>query len=297
MRQVLLTAGFGDPLSQEDRSWIRGRGFAGVRSDYGPGVLAALYATPLRTLVIACDRERPHEFVVDRVVAICREMRNLGYLHHRPGPIPAIEPMNEPDLDPYWKTRPRELADAIWECWRIAQAFSRGIMVVTPGISNLHQKGLAYLEAMVSAGIPDDVVVGFHRYPAKSDPTAAHDGFKDRWAEVRRLLALAGSRKLWCTETGWSSGPLEKPRRVPFCWFTKKVWLSEEQVADFASTELRFWARVPEVESLTWYQINSGPNRNDPEDNFGLRTYPDRANTILARWMPELIKEVTSCDN
>jgi hypothetical protein len=146
---------------------------------------------------------------------------------------------------------------------------------------------------MIGAGVPDDVVVGFHRYPPGDDPTAAHDGFADRWAEVARLRLLVGKRKLWCTETGWTSGPRKKRRGFPLCFLEKNTWLSEETVADYATSEFRFWARVPQLEALAWYQINCGPNRNNTEDNFGLRTYPERNNTILARWMPELIQEVT----
>lgn len=293
MKKVLLTAGFGDPLSEEDRAWIRGRGFHGVRSDYGPKVLEALFYTQFQAIIIASEQERQQEYILDRFAMVCREIRDRGYLHHRPAPIPAIEPCNEPDLDPDWDTRAREMADVVWECWRIAKTISRGITVISPSISNLNQRGLAYLEAMVDAGIPDEVAVGFHRYPTRSDPCAAHDGFQDRWAEVSRLQSIAGKRKLWCTETGWSAGPLDKRRRFPLCFLKRKFWLSEEKVADFAQTELRFWARVPKLEALVWYQINCGPNRNNPEDNFGLRRYLDKSNTILADRMPELIEEVT----
>ena len=70
-----------------------------------------------------------------------------------------------------------------------------------------------------------------------------------------------------------------------------------EEDLSWATTELRFWARVPQLETLVWYQINDGQNRNNPEDNFGLRTYPERRDKILARMMPKLIEEVTDEEN
>jgi len=294
LRQVFLNAGFGEPLPELDRSWIRGREFHGVRSDYGPRVLEALYFTPFQPLIIASDRERSHEYVSDRVAAVCREARSLGYLHHRPYPTPVIEPMNEPDLDPYWASRPAALADLVWECWQTAskRRFS-GIRIVAPGISNLNERGLNYLERMMAAGIPDDVAIGFHRYPPGNDATEPHDGFKDRWAEVAELRRLAGKRKLWLTETGWTAGP-RKHYGFPNCLWGKNRWLSEQEVADRVVTELRFWARVPNLEAAVVYQINDGPNRNDPEDNYGLLTYPERRDKILAKMMPKLIEEVTN---
>lgn len=292
--KVSINAGFGFPLSEEDRSWIIGRGFHGVRSDYGPGVLGALFYTRLQPLILACSKSVSAEFIADRVAQICREIRNLGYHNNRSAPLPAIEPFNEPDIDPYWKTRPRMMADVVWKCWQIANSFHCGVKLITPGVSNLNERGLNYLEEMVNAGIPDDVAVGFHRYPPGDDPSIAHDGFASRWAEVERLKFLASKRKLWCTETGWTSGPRKKRRRSPLCFLERNVWLTEDKVAANAATELRFWARVPQLEAVVYYQINDGPNWNNPEDNFGLRSYPDRTNKVLARWMPELIQEVTS---
>jgi hypothetical protein len=143
-----------------------------VRSDYGPGVLGALYDTPLRPLILISDEATPRWLIVDRFAAICREARDIGYLYQRSGPLPAIEIYNEPDLDSYWSTRAAEMADVVWECYQVARQFSRGITVVSPGVSNLNQRGLAYLEKMIGAGVPDDVVVGFHRYPPGDDPTA-----------------------------------------------------------------------------------------------------------------------------
>lgn len=293
MKYCLLNAGFGSPLSQEDRSWIRGRGFHGVRSDYGPKVLLALYETEFLPLIIL-PRSDSHELLVDYFVAACREAIKLGYIHHRPYPMPAIEPLNEPDLDPYWGSRPDKLANAIWECWQLAAQFSSGLTVVTPGVSNLTKKGLDYLEAMVEAGIPGGVAVGFHRYPPVPDPTMPHDGFSDRWAEIARLRAIAGKRKLWCTETGYTSGPHKKARGFPLCFLQKNYWENELQVANHAVKELKFWARVPDLEVAVWYQIDDGDNTNNPEDNFGLRRYPSKENKILANAMPKLIKEVTN---
>jgi hypothetical protein len=198
---------------------------------------------------------------------ICRKLDELDYFD-RPDP-PALEIGNEPDIGvDSWKENPKLLGETFTECYATVREFTERSVVLTPSVSNLNQRGLAYLGRMLARGLPEGAAIAVHRYPNGRDPANPHLGFATRDAEVQELLRLAESTDVWVTETGRSEGP-DRVRVLfqPDLEFR----MTEDEVSAYMEAELRFWAGIPQVKAVTWYQLNSGSDPNNPLDHYGIR--------------------------
>ena len=198
---------------------------------------------------------------------VCRKLDELDYFD-RPDP-PALEIGNEPDIGvALWKDNPKLLGETFAECYATVRGFTQRSVVLTPSVSNLNQRGLAYLRKMLARGLPTGATVAVHRYPNGRDPTNPHLGFETRDKEIEELVRLVETADVWVTETGRTEGP-DRVRQLflPDLEFR----MTEEEVSAYMEAELRFWAGVPRVKTVTWYQLNSGPNPDDPLDNYGIR--------------------------
>jgi hypothetical protein len=200
---------------------------------------------------------------------VSEKLDELGYFD-RPDP-PALEIGNEPDIAvDAWKGNPKLLGETFAECYATVREFTDRSVVLTPSISNLNQRGIAYLDRMLSRGLPAGAAVAVHRYPNGRDSAKAHPGFATREKELEELFRLVGEADVWVTETGRTEGP-ERIRRFPLPDLT--IRMTEDEVSDFVDAELRFWAAVPRVKAVTWYQLNSGPDPEDPLHHFGIRRH------------------------
>ena len=90
-----------------------------------------------------------------------------------------IEVGNEPDIGHVdYRTRPADFARGCRADPRRGAPAGLDGPVISGGISNLSPRRLDYLEQMAAAGLPSDVVVGFHRYPHGLGPHVPHRGFR-----------------------------------------------------------------------------------------------------------------------
>jgi hypothetical protein len=115
---------------------------------------------------------------------------------------------------------------------------------------------------MLRAGLPDDVIVGFHRYPRGMDPAKPHRRFRSREAEWEALIELARQRPVACTEFGHHTAP--RPYRI---FFRKRV--SDAEAADHVEYDLDFFERHGCVLAAV-YQLNDGV-RDVAVDRYGIR--------------------------
>ena len=209
---VGLNAGFGLPLTA-DWPFIHAAGCKVVRQEFrfeiDDATLALLMADiasqPIRLLALlgggknqktAGGRIEPHEFAaLGARVTTAAATAGLTDVF--------IEVGNEPDIGHVdYKTRPADFAEAIRQTHLAVRGAGFLGAVVTGGVSNLSPERLNYLQQVVTAGVPLDVVIGFHRYPHGLGPQVPHPGFANRDAEWARLQSIAGGRMVACTEFG-----------------------------------------------------------------------------------------------
>jgi hypothetical protein len=218
---------------------------------------------------------------------VCSKLDELEYFE-RPDP-PALEIGNEPDIAvEVWKDHPKLLGETFAECYSTVREFTDRSVVLTPSVSNLNQRGITYLGRMLARGLPAGAAVAVHRYPNGRDSAKAHPGFETRDRELEELFRLVGGADVWVTETGRTEGP-ERIRRFPLPDLT--IRMTEEEVSDFVEEELRFWAAVPQVRAVVWYQLNSGPDDEDPMHHYGIRRH-DGTFKPVARRLSALIEEL-----
>ncbi len=201
------------------------------------------------------------------VADVCEKLGDFSYFD-RPEP-PALEIGNEPDLGvDSWKDNPKLLGETFAECYAVVREFTDRSVVLTPSVSNLNQRGLTYLRKMLSPGLPAGAAVAVHRYPNGRDSTSPHPGFETRDEEIQELFRLVEDADVWVTETGRTEGP-DRVRRLFLP--DLEVRMTEEEVSACMEAELRFWAGLPRVKAVVWYQLNSGPDPKDPLDHYGIR--------------------------
>ena len=209
---VGLNAGFGETLAA-DFPFIASTRFAVIRQGFGFEIddatlnllIAEFAGRPIRLLALigggrnekaAGGRIEPHEFAaLGARVATAAAAAGLTDV--------SIEVGNEPDIGHVdYTSRPADFADAIRQTHLAVRTTGFLGPVITGGVSNLSPERLNYLQQVVTAGIPLDVVIGFHRYPHGLGPEVPHPGFASRDAEWARLQSIAAGRTVACTEFG-----------------------------------------------------------------------------------------------
>lgn len=270
---VGLNAGFGWPLGP-DWLFVTSLGCSLVRQEFRFGIddatvaqlVADFAGRPARLLALlgggtnaaAGRRIEPHEFALlgTRVVTAAAAAGLSGVL---------IEVGNEPDIGHVgYRTRPEDFADAIRQTHLAVRAAGFQGPVITGGISNLSPARLTYLEAVVRAAVPLDVVVGFHRYPHRLGPHVPHPGFATREAEWARLQGIADGRAVACTEFGHHTA---RRRFGLFGVLRKRV--SDATVAEHIAFDLEYF-RERDALLAAVYQLNDGPT-GAAIDRYGVR--------------------------
>jgi hypothetical protein len=273
---VGLNAGFGRPLGA-DRAFIEATGFTLVRQEFRVGfsdraigsLVSEFVGRPLTLLALigggtnrapAGGRIEPHQFaaLAARVVAAASDVGLKSF---------AIEIGNEPDIGHHdYATRPQDFAAAVGQAHAsIRQAGHLG-PVISGGVSNLSRERLDYLARMVAHGLPPDVWIGFHRYPHGMSPQEPHPGFKDRDDEWRRLIEIAGTRRVACTEFGHHTA---RRRHARLGWLRPHRRVPEARVAEHIVYDYQYFLeRATTIAAV--YQINDGPS-DRAIDRYGIR--------------------------
>jgi hypothetical protein len=274
---VGINAGFGEPIAHEFPA-LASLGLRVVRQDvrahFTDAVLRALVAefvgAPVAPLFLLAgghietpqgDRVEPHEIAAlgARVVALSAELGLTGYW---------LEVGNEPDLAHVdYRTRPADFAVAVQQTFDAVRAAGFAGPVVSGGICNLSRASLTYLERMIVAGLPADVIVGFHRYPKGLTPANPQEGFGSRDDEWRELQRLANGRAVACTEMGHHTAP-RKYLLWGFVPLKKRV--TDQQVAEHVVFDLQFFKSRGCLLTAV-YQLNDGPSDDIPVDRYGIR--------------------------
>lgn len=272
-----INAGFGHRLG-DDLDLIHALGFAFVRQEFRAhrsdgdvrGLLSEFADTPVGVLALlgggrihspSGGRVEPHVLAAHgaRVVRIAADL-GLSDL--------MIEVGNEPDLAHVdYRTRPQDFAVAVRQTFDSVRAAGFTGRVITGGISNLSRERLEYLDRMLQGGVPDEVLLGFHRYPRGMGPRTPQEGFSSREAEWDALMRLARGRQVACTELGHHTAP--RPTRfLGFIPVRRRV--SDEDVADHMAFDLGFFAERGCALTAV-YQWNDGTRADVHLDRYGIR--------------------------
>jgi hypothetical protein len=272
-----INAGFGGPIAHEFPA-LAPLGFRVVRQDvrvhftedHLRALVAEFVGAPLVPLFLLAGgqidtplgfRVEPHEIATlgTRVVALAAELGLMDYL---------IEVGNEPDLAHVdYRTRPMDFAVAVQQTRDAVRGAGFSGLVISGGICNLSRDSLRYLERMSVAGLPDDVVVGFHRYPKGLTPRNAQDGFSSRDQEWQELQRVADGRAVACTEVGHHTAPR---RHLLWGLIPVRRRVSDADVAEHVVYDLSYF-RERGCLLTAVYQLNDGPSDDLHVDRYGIR--------------------------
>jgi hypothetical protein len=286
-----INAGFGDPIAGEF-PFLQRIGVAAVRQDlFAHGESAPIEALvaefsnrPMHGVFMLAggkmqipdgsNRIEPHVLAA-RARRIVEAAQAVGLERY------SLEIGNEPDIahDGY-ASRPQDFAEAVRQVHAVVRPLGFAGDLISGGVSNLNERGLKYLQSMLSTSIvPADVVLGFHRYPEGGrGAEAPHKGFKSREEEFEALESLTGGRRVACTEFGYHTA---EDRMGRFGHRRR----SESEVADSVRWDLDFFARH-NVLLAAIYQLNDGI-RDVGEERYGVRrldgTLKPVADALVAR--------------
>lgn len=271
-----INAGFGEPIAHEFGA-LQSRGFDIIRQDfrahftddYLRTLVAEFAGAPVKLLALLGGGHidtpdgrlvEPHELAAlgRRVVECAAEAGLTEFL---------IEIGNEPDLaHPGYRDRPLHFAVAVQQTYAAVRAAGFAGPVISGGISNLSRPSLRYLEDMLLAGLPADLILGFHRYPKGLSPENPQAGFDSREEEWQELQRLANGRAVACTEVGHHTAP-RKYLKWGFIPWKKRV--SEDDCAAHLAYDLTFF-RDRGCLLTAVYQLNDGPT-DTHLDRYGIR--------------------------
>src|SRR5215471_6558741 len=260
-----INAGFGDPIGP-DFPFLERLGFEVVRQEIRFGadqdrirLLASEFVgstlTPLFLLAGGKmsrpdgNRVEPNE-IADLGVAVINAAAVVGLDRL------ALEIGNEPDIahDGYSK-RPQDFAAAVSQTRNRARDAGFTGSIVTGGIANLNTRGIEYLRVLFQPRdfpFPDDVTIGFHRYPetcAYAD--TPHANFASRDAEMDALRQITGAHRVACTEFGYHTAP-EKQN-----FFAPPTRRTDDKVADSVMFDFDFFDRR-QCDMAVLFQLNDG---------------------------------------
>jgi hypothetical protein len=293
--RAFLNAGFGEPVGRTSLRFIKDIGFAGIRQDIPWG------APP------EYREELLHELADAGLGAILIIMGNLEYCNGgeikklpenwRPSGIQIadyardvsiqaagylkrwyLEIGNEPNLENHGGDLAKDpkrfgrwlhtVSRKVWEAIPDAQ-------IISGGVCGLHRRSLDYLEKALSVftePLDERMIIGFHPYrPEKS----FEESREDIEENLGRLRGMIDGRRFAVSETGWHSAP----QRWGTWPCTHEVQWNDEQIAGFVEWDLDFWQRAGS-ELYCYFQLNDGPNENDPEHCFGIRDMEGRAKPV-----------------
>ncbi len=252
--QRWLQAVFNARISDDDLYAIRQLGCDGIRID------AQELMKPADVAVLADDALR---FGLTPLVIV----KDAWQIADLP-PGSHVEVRNEPDIDTNEKLSPKDYAEIAHRCVTAAHRRSEEVQSLIPvwvgAVSNLNDRGLAYMRMLFSDRIPNsllslppDVGVSVHRY-AEDTVWKPHDHFTSREHEVEVLRKIIGSRAYGVSEMGYSTGAVDN-----------KPGLTDEEARDNLRQEFNFWP-AQGAKFCTVYQLNDGPE-NAPLDKYGIR--------------------------
>jgi hypothetical protein len=271
-----INAGFGEPV-QHEFAFLSDLGFQLVRQDLfakgdsSPveslvGEFANQQLTPLFLIAggkISINdgtrRIEPHELAARarRLVSAAGAAGLTSYL---------VEIGNEPDIaHEGYSQHPSDFGEALRQSHEALRLAGFTGPIISGGVANLDDRGIGYLRSMLSTGVvPDDVVIGFHRYPVTAKgPEAPERGSSSRDNEWRALKQVTGTRVLACTEFGYHTAP----DRVLGIFKTHRT---DQEAADGVMFDIRYFQERG-VELAALFQINDGPDPNNFEHHFGIR--------------------------
>lgn len=239
-----IQSGFGDPLGADTLRSIKEEGFTIVRLD-------CQESSDVWTAALAQE-------VINEGLQPLVTVRRPEALRALPEGALA-EFGNEPDLKAHfgWPT-----FESYWtpcqEAIRIALELNLRLYIGV--VSNLNDRGFDFLKKIPWKDIDPRICVSIHRYPEKGKgPTAPHDRFTSRDAEVQKLRSIVGNRPLACTEVGYHRG--------------RDSGYSDEQVAEHLVWERQFFS-THGFDMVVVYQINDGPvGDTSALGNYGLRRH------------------------
>ena len=286
-----INAGFGEPIAGEFPFFER-IGAAAVRQDlFAHGdtapietLVAEFSNRPMRAVFMLAggkmqvadgsNRIEPHVLAA-RARRVVEAAQAVGLQQY------GLEVGNEPDIAHVgYASRPQDFAEAIRQVHAVVRPLGFEGDLITGGVSNLNQRGLEYVQSMLSTlAVPADVVIGFHRYPeAGRGAEAPHRGFESRDEEFEALASLVGGRRVACTEFGYHTA---EDRMGSFGHRRR----SESEVADSVRWDLSFFAKR-HVLLAAIYQLNDG-TRDVAEERYGIRrldgTLKPVADALVAR--------------
>jgi hypothetical protein len=265
---VGLCAGFGAPMAS-DVPGIAAQGVRLVRQElpiwearvYRDALVAEWVGAPVRPLFLLVGAKMGHGRGTDAVpipVASAVTLVQETLQAARDAGLESfdLEIGNEPDIAVPFYQDPRAFSELLRRVRDVARVNSFTGRIITGGIANLNQRGLDYLRRVRHAGLPPDVVIGFHRYPAvHTDYQKPHAGFRDRAEEwdVFAAETVAFGYETICTEGGCHT------------------FESAESVqADALAFDLEFYASRG-VLGYAVYQLNDAPVVRAYEDAWGIR--------------------------
>jgi hypothetical protein len=270
-----INAGFGDPIAVEF-PFFEQLGVAVVRQDlFAHGDAAPIEALvaefsnrPARALFMLAGGKMQTPDGSNRIepqVLAARARRVVEAAQAVGLQTYSLEVGNEPDIahDGY-ASRPQDVADAIRQVHAVVRPLGFEGDIITGGVSNLNQRGLEYVQAMLSTpAVPADVVVGFHRYPESGrGAQAPHKGFESRDEEFDALEGLVSGRRVACTEFGYHTAE----DRMGVFGHRRR---SESEVAESVRWDLDFFGQRG-VLVAALYQLNDG-TRDVAEERYGVR--------------------------
>lgn len=249
------------PLQRAEWAVVLGYSWDGIRTDIRREQDAGLMVRDVAEVDADAILVTPNE--AGAALAVTEAAAISAKLSGRPENI-TLEVGNEPDLSGYWRDNPEGFGRLVTACAEMARGYVPTLRIASGGVSNVSKTALAWLRRAVEQ-MPREVIVGYHCY-RNTSPKEPLKGYDSRRDEFEALLDVAGPRMVACTETGWHTAP--RPKAFPFCWQTES-W-GEDVVADFLRTELRMQHAYAMPYCCCVYQLRSGPNRKNDQDQFGI---------------------------
>jgi len=261
-----LNAGFGDLLSYDDLFLINALGYDGIRQDVPDAERAGALVENIEEgftlngiFVVPVAKE-------DVCHAVAHAISSAAVAMHATNHV-VLEVGNEEDLGgKRWSRDPVGWAALVRDVQDIARQHSAlcgsgPLAVVSGGVSSVSRQAMGWLERSRVKELGVDI--GYHQYRS-TPPEKPLDGYKSRDDEFRTLRDVAGERKLWCTESGWSTAPHKGGM------FHRGFSYTDVEVLHFLREERELNKNFG-AESFVVYQLNDGPDAHNDQDRFGIR--------------------------